>query len=302
VSAVNAVGVEDPTPAVRLFQVGRAETHWATCIANPFRLLPYPGHLNQYYDGCQVLPRAVGCPASVNSCGYLDDRCPAGAQCTVSMSHTFSEADSPSVYWIVQGWVKHSPLDQAGRFTGAGPELALAGHCDSIPNRCTTTASKTFFGAGDYVTGHCGSVSGIFEPQLFGPDEARVTNCQVTLRITPAVALSATASGTSGSAYVPGAGTLTIGSAGGAASGKLAMAGKPRMPAFRTIKAKAKAAGPVSFKFKLSKPTARTYKRKGKVKLSLRSSFKPADGGKTLKRKQKLTLVKPPELAPTPLP
>jgi hypothetical protein len=307
VAAESPAGVEDPTPASRLFEVGARETHSATCVVSPWIMRPFPGAAQQWTNSCWVLPRAAGCPDEdgESQCGYVNEPCPVGAECTGTTQTTFSERDSVQVVWMVQSSVKFGPLSEAHDMRlGDVRNRGFAAFCDPDPGpTCSTSATRTWIGNGDYMSATCGAVNVSDPIELFGPAETRFQTCQVSLTIKPAVALQATASGTSGSAYVPVAGTLTVGSAGsGAPTGKVTMAKESENPAFRTIKAEAKVAGPVSFKFKLSKPAAKTYKRKGKVRLSLRASFKPKGGGRTLKRKQKLTLVAPPELAPTPLP
>lgn len=141
-------------------------------------------------------------------------------------------------------------------------------------------------------------------PIVYGPDAQRQQSCSLTFTIKPAVAGNVVANGLTGSTYAPGAGSVTVAPAGGSPkTAKLASAAKAKPASFKPVHKKVKAAGAVTFRFKLSKALAKAYKRKGKVRISLVSTFKPKKhGAKAIKRKQKLTLIAPEEPPETPIP
>jgi hypothetical protein len=314
VAAVGPDGAEDATPAERLFSIGRQETHAYSCLVSPFHLHPYPAS-SQFVDGCRIVPTGQPCAATYdNNCAFAGERCPTGAECSLIQTTDFSDADPDNVDWIVQGQARLSPAD---RFRDIGGPNSTGVTCSprrGPAHQCSSTSPPiTIIGAGEAPSASCGAVSAltlvIGVPLTFGPDAQRQQSCRLTFTIKPAVAGNVVATGTAGSAYAPGAGALTVAPGGGSSkaakassAAKLPSAAKTK-PAFKTIRRKVNKAGAVTFKFKLSKVLAKTYKRKGKVKISLVSTFKPKKrGAKTITRKQKLTLVAPGEAPETPLP
>ena len=307
VSAVSPEGAEDPTPAERIFTIGRLETHAYSCAMNPFHLHPYP-ESSQKTDDCLVIPTGQACSNDDHNCAYAGERCPVGAECSLTSSVDFYDPQDTQD-WLVQTWVKlGTPADYLKPFVNRGVAFGPICEPNDLGHQCNTGAQVKVIGDGDAPSAMCGAVSAvglILNGSGFGPDSARSAYCHVTFTIKPAVALGTVANGTTGAAFAPGAGTVTVAPGGGSAKGaarQLASKGGHKK-AFKTVHKKAKAAGRVDFKLKLSKKAKKAYKRKGRLTVSLKLKFEPKKrGAKTLHRTQKLTLVAPEKAPDTPVP
>jgi uncharacterized delta-60 repeat protein len=299
VAAIGPGGVVDPTPARRDFTVSSLETRTYGCRVQPFR--PLKGIAG--YNGCTVEPADRPCSFAYATCTTETVPCPIGARCTFKTRVTHVDQDGPGLGWGSYTGVSFKRPVPGTIVSGSGDEMARAGCLThGGPAQCSATSSVTIIGDGRPLFFICGSIGALQTSgaRTSGPDEARVLDCGLTIEIRAADVLDATTQGESFSVYVTGAGTLTAAPAGSSRARISAAANKPKpRPLFRTTRKRAKRAGPVTFKLALSKGARSTLRKRKKLALTLRLTFKPTSG-KTTTRTVKLTLRPPPKAPKVP--
>jgi sugar lactone lactonase YvrE len=307
VTAVNSAGVADPSPARRTFRVGDTETHKLSCGLHAFSIDP---KANSGYNGCSLEPAGHACSGIFAACQSVVPACPLGAKCTYQVTANGADQDRHVTY-ITNGYVvaRVTPEIRAnhGFAYGLAGMIAFAAcfHAeDSSSAVCpqTGTAASTI---GDGTapsflcpTANSPNYSGGIPPSL-GPDAARFIRCDFTMTIAAAPTLITTPSTSADGfvTYAPGPGTVTAAPAG--ASAKAASIARVQTKGlFRKTTKTVKRTGPVRFKLTLSKSAQATLKKKQRLVLTVKLTFKPRKG-KTVTRTHKVTLRKLPKLKQT---
>jgi hypothetical protein len=299
VAAISREGVIDPTPARRDFSLGPVETHALGCKVAPFR--QPPNSLN----GCTVEPMDQPCTFVYPSCSTATPPCPIGARCTFKTRVFHADQDGPGLGWYSQAWVTFARPLNGSSFQSPGAEAAPA-VCTtrSGPAQCSGASSAiSIIGDGRSPYFVCNSVTAIVDSSTatMGPDAARILDCGFTMEIRAAASLDTVTQGESVTVHVTQAGTLTVAPTGSSRARTSAVAKvKPRRktaPLFKATKKTVRRAGPVTFKLALSKAARATLKRRKRLVLALRLTFKPKSG-KAQTRTLKVVL-RPPPKAPT---
>jgi Tol biopolymer transport system component len=283
VQAVSPEGAEDPTRARRDFTVAVAQTEVRVeqCTDDGAAAIAR-GRAQSEGPACTIT--SGPCPA-MSRCVKRTTACPAGSTCKNVLTVRLSEAD-PNVEWDCVTDSRYV----AGAFVG-GQVRDTTRNGGSCEHSTTTTVvgdgrplqhtcSAKFFGPENPI-----------QPVTYGSDADRRLSCDLTLTITPSAALDASAGGTAVTAYAPGAGTMQIAPAGG--SRRVAAVAAKRLAPFKTARKTVSKAGPVAFGLKLSRKSARALKRKHKLALRVRLTFRPAGGGPRTARNTRIVLRRP---------
>jgi hypothetical protein len=147
----------------------------------------------------------------------------------------------------------------------------------------------------------CGSGEFISDPtaRQVGPDSERLFSCSGELTTKPAVPLNVIGSGTTTlGTVVAGPGKLSV-TGSTPRKGRLtaAAARKRKRAPFKTLEVTAKQGGPVQLPLKLTSPAKKQLKKRHKLTVGLKVSFKPAGAAKAIVHTQKFTFT----TAPTPI-
>lgn len=276
VASVSPEGLTDPTPASASWRVGEPTRKVVPCRVAPFTNLSHydPGDR----QACAAYAASVtGCPGF--KCVTIPD-CPPLATCTLTVTSEWFDAD-PIALWQVL-----ATTYLTGRTLGSTTCSVSA-----TGDRCRATRSESFIGTASgspAIAGLCQAVAPVTGD--YGSSGFRRLECEFVFTITPSAALAATATGGSVSVLAPGAGSVTIQSG---PTGASAIAAATRKPAFKTITAKTKTAGPITVTPKLTGTALRTLRRTNRLRLPLRITFTAAGGGQPQTTTRTVTLTRP---------
>jgi hypothetical protein len=276
VRAVGPTGVVDPTPDTRTITLGPKRIN-GTCsgpfpFGDPFRL-----------DGNFSLGGA--------DCVALEETCPAGSTCTVTLTVGATDADTRTP-WNSFGdiTIREQGKDRGGRRTdcfSTVDELPPDPIFEPYRHPCNRQTTLTMLGPID-VKADCYVERSIYGSGYHGrgPDNLRILTCAATMDITPIKVLGVTVTGKKGATTVPGPGVLAItGALGGVQSAAAPAAAIQAVtvpaPAFK-MKKKVKATGVVRFPLGLRGEAKRIYDAGGVVELELTTTFTAADGTSTI--------------------
>jgi hypothetical protein len=272
-------GAEDPTPARRDFTVAGTSDDVYRCTIQPFMDLTFGfADLGPPPDFCHLSTGADfqrdGCESGSYKCVVTNRDCPVWARCTVTAKAQWFDADN-GVDWILNAAVY--------QMSTGGPSNA---QCTTGLNgdRCSTSETESAVRTpapdsvrGGEIGGFCFADPGRSGVPEYRADHVRRLICELTVKIEPTTAAQAIAAGSSIQVVVPGAGTVTV-----APGGRSRLATATNRAAIKPTTATATEAGVVTLKPKLSKGAKKKLKKKGKLSLSVSTTFAPAEGGESI--------------------
>lgn len=292
VRAVGPTGVVDPTPDTRTITLGSRRTNGSCSGDVPF------GEPARYDK-----PFSLGGV----ECVALDDFCPAGSRCTITLTAGVTDADVATP-WASSGNVKlrGAPNGAATRCYSTPQELYDSLRDPNTPPVLPCAQEKTY----EFVGPAAVKADCVVERNYFGsgynvrgPDNLRRHTCAATLDVRPVRIFDLTVTGKTGATTVPGPGQLAItGSLVGVQSvtapGTASVRAATVPASALKLKKRVKAQGVVRFPLGLKGEAKRLYDAGGAIDLDLTTTFTAADGTITTTQ-QEITLqrtVKPPRI------
>lgn len=270
VRAISPEGVTDLTPATRSFTLG-VKTLNRSCS----RLVSFGG-------GRGKGSGAEGCTL------FENEKCPVGSVCTSKFVADGDERDFRFTHQV------NAQMVTVGEIIGTS---GIRCWVDEIPpgfgtSPCPTSGSQSVLGTGQALRAFCEKIDSVPTGYDYvpGPDRDRSIRCKVTFTIKPAGSLTTIGAEDTVSIFAPGSGILGISS--GGTTGRRASTAARRPKAFKRARRNVTKAGPVTFKLKLARWAKAKLKKKGKVRLPVRISFTPSDGGKTISKKVNVKLTR----------
>lgn len=304
VTAVSPAGVADPSPARRDFKVGETETHDFGCGLNGFAVDPAS---NDGYAGCTIEPAGQPCSGLYPACQSAVPACPVGAFCRYDVKVNGADKDlhvNLLTNAVVVERVTPEVREKHGFAYLLPGYLTSAGCFHNDPTQdgggsCPASAFNQIIGDGSAPSFLCPTnssrnTSGGILPKL-GPDADRFSRCDFKMTIEAAPTLVVLPADDGITTYAPGAGRLSAAPAGaGGRTAAIARAKKKKKakPLFRKTTKRVNRAGPVRLKLALSRAAKKTLKKKKRLVLRVRLTFKPKQG-RTVSRTAKVTLRKP---------
>lgn len=288
VRARDADGVYDATPAQAEFGVNDGLGAQLECRYNP--LPPHLGgplrnEVTQCFSGgdgayeCLRFSRCALAPTA---------RCPAGAYCTLNIRLSMTTHDL-GVRWTASG------VAAFGSTLAAKQSTLRRTWCTIVNDKsfCSASTDTEALGTGQPALINC-SHEGFASrdprwPALFRDDKYRRLTCTGELIARPAPALRPIPlPGPFVSIWIPAPGRVTM--AATPARGKRAVVARPR---FKPVTRQVTEPGPVSANLKPNRAARRQLRRKGRLRVALKTTFTPAAGGAPTVTDRVLTLRPP---------
>lgn len=298
VRAIGLEGFADRTPARRSFSVNGPSSNALSCevrpVVVPFFMLQFS---RDEQSGCAVgLVPSYGCPRG-SVCTSKRVICPTGARCTLTTRADWFDADTYA-NWGVAAFEGFGGI-HAENEAVANTDPHAHARCETgfTGDRCVAIATLTALGTNRPIYIGCATAlnagAGVLGRTTFGTDSVRRIECIGDLGIEPAKPLAAAASGLTGQVNAPAPGVVSVAPA-IVGAGTASAAAKASRPAIAKVRKRVTRRGPVAISFTLNRAAKRLLARRKKLVVSLRTTFTPTGGGKTLVAKSRVTLRPPP--------